>query len=106
MERPRAVWANGLWRFPVTTTTESIDALLSWWEWIEYLAEAFVVLGCVGEFVADFTKIRTLEWRHQLSKVSLLVLIAALAIELGALFRTNRLSGQEIAVLNGVAASA
>lgn len=84
----------------------SLDALLSWWEWVEYGAEAFVILGCVGEFIAEFTKIKTAEWRHQLSKASLLVLIAALAIELGALVRTNSLSGQEIGLLNGIAADA
>jgi hypothetical protein len=84
----------------------SLDRLLSSWESAEYIAEAFVILGCVGEFTAEFTDIRTPEWRHQLSKISLLVLIAALAIELGALVRTNGLSGQEIALLNGVAADA
>jgi hypothetical protein len=84
----------------------SLDSLLSWWEKAEYAAEAFVILGCVGEFIAEFTKIGTQESRHQLSKLSLLVLIAALAIELGALVRTNRLSGQEITLLNSITADA
>jgi hypothetical protein len=84
----------------------AIDALLSWWESAEYMAEAFVILGCVGEFMAEFTEILKPEWRHRFSKISLLVLIAALAIELGALVRTNHLAGQEIALLNGVAADA
>jgi hypothetical protein len=84
----------------------SIDTLLNWWECAEYIAEAFVILGCVGEFVAEFTKVRTEDWRHALGKISLLLLIAALGIELGALVRTNNLSGQEIAILNGVAADA
>lgn len=84
----------------------SLDGLLSWWENAEYVAEAFGILGCAGEFTAEFTNVRTPEWRHQLSKLSLLVLITALAFELGALARTNSLSGQEIALLNGVAADA
>lgn len=84
----------------------SLDGLLSWWEYAEYVAEAFVILGCVGEFTAEFTKIRTEVWRHQLAKISLLVLIAALVFALIALGRTNRLSGQEIALLNGAAADA
>jgi hypothetical protein len=84
----------------------SIDALLNWWGSAEYFATAFVILGCVGEFVAEFTKFRTEDWRHKLGKISLLLLIAALGIELGALVRTNSLSGQEIAILNGVAADA
>jgi hypothetical protein len=63
-------------------------------------------LGCVGEFVAEFTEILKPEGRQRFSKISLLVLIAALAIELGALVRTNHLAGQEIALLNGMAADA
>ena len=83
-----------------TPDVTSIDALLSCWERAEYIAEAFVILGCVGEFVAEFTDIVKLEWRHRFSKVSLLVLIAALAVELGALAKTNNLAEQEIALLN------
>jgi hypothetical protein len=84
----------------------SLDGLLKWWEGVEYAAAAFVILGCVGEFIAEFTKIQTKGGRDQLGKISLLVLICALAIELIALVRTNGLSGQEIAVLNAVAADA
>jgi len=75
----------------------SIDALIDKWEWVEYVAEAFVMIGCVGEYVADFTKIRTDHWRHRLSMISLIVLIVALGFELMALVRTNNLSGKEIA---------
>jgi hypothetical protein len=78
----------------------SLDVLLSWWEVVEYTAEAFVIVGCVGEFIAEFTKIRTPEWRHRLGKLSLLILIAGLTFEFGALVRTNNLSGEEIALLN------
>ena len=81
---------------PVTNSDiVSLDALLSRWEAAEYAAEAFVIVGCVGEFIAEFSQIRTQEWRHQLGKISLLVLISALALELGALVRTNVLSAQE-----------
>jgi hypothetical protein len=90
----------------ISSDVASLDALLSWWERVEYVSEVFVILGCVGEFIAEFTKLRTEEWRRQLSKISLLVLTAALAVELGALFRTNGISGEEIALLNGVAADA
>src|ERR1017187_2529490 len=86
----------------------SIDAALGSWESVEYAAEAFVILGCVGEFVAEFTRLlpnEPADRRNQCSKVSLLVLIAALAIELVALVRTNVLSGQEIARLGAQAAS-
>ena len=90
----------------ISSDIASLDVLLSWWENAEYIAESFVILGCLGEFIAEFTKVSTLECRTLLSKVSLLVLIAALAFELGALVRTNYLSGQEIAMLNSIAAEA
>jgi len=77
----------------------SLDALLIRWESAEYVATVFVILACVGEFVAEFTEIRTKEWRDKLGKMSLLVLIAALSLELVSLVRTNNLSGREIALL-------
>jgi hypothetical protein len=84
----------------------ALDGLLSWWENAEYIAEAFVILGCMGEFAVEFTRIGKRGWSHQLSRLSLLVLIAALSFGLIALARTNHLSGQEIALLNDVAADA
>jgi hypothetical protein len=89
-----------------TSEVSSIDALMEFWEWIEYMAEVFVIVGCVGEYLADFTKIKTEDWRHHLSRASLIVLTLALAIELVALVRTNNLSGKEIALLNAETASA
>jgi len=83
-----------------------LDSALNNWESVEYVAEALVLAGCVGEYFSEFTKIRTERWRSGLGKISLLVLIAGLAIELGALIRTNDLAGKEIAVLNGIAAEA
>jgi hypothetical protein len=84
----------------------SLDDLLGRWELVEYVGEAFVIIGCVGEFFADFTKLRTEEWRHRLGRLSLLLLISALAVELVAIVRTNSLSGKEIALLNGISADA
>jgi hypothetical protein len=83
-----------------------IDRLMGVWEIVEYAAEAFVIIGCVGEFVADFTHIKSESWRHQLGRASLIVLIGALGLELVALARTNTLAGREIALLNGIAADA
>jgi hypothetical protein len=90
----------------IASDLASLDSSLTRWEWVEYSAEFFVVLSCMGEYIAEFTKIKTEKWRHQLNRRSLIVLIAALAIELGALCITNGLSGKEIAVLNGIAADA
>jgi hypothetical protein len=85
----------------------STEALLHRWEVVEYIATGLVILGCAGECVADFTNIRTSEWRHgKLGKASLFVLIAGLALELVALARTNGLSGNEVATLNSETAVA
>lgn len=84
----------------------SLDALLGTWELIEYGAEVFVILGCIGEFIADFTTVKTEAWRHHLGQLSLIVLTLALSMELIALVRSNSLSGEEIATLNSIAAEA
>jgi hypothetical protein len=92
--------------FAAVPDIAAIDHSLSVWEVVEYAAEAFVILGCVGEFIADFTRVKTEAWRHHLGRLSLLILIAALGVELVALVRSNTLAGREIALLNGVAAEA
>ena len=89
-----------------TTDVSSLDSALNVWEFIEYVAEALVLAGCVGEYLSEFTTLKTEGWRSRLGRLSLLILIAGLAVELGALIRTNNLAGQEIALLNGVAADA
>ncbi|MGB7760013.1 MAG: hypothetical protein WBL61_09300, partial [Bryobacteraceae bacterium] len=90
----------------ITSDVSFLDAALGTWEIVEYIAEGLVLAGCVGEYFSEFTEIRTEEWRGGLGKLSLLILIAGLTVELGALIRTNSLAGQEIALLNGVAADA
>lgn len=92
--------------FLISADISSLDTALNWWERIEYASETFVILGCLGELVADFTEIRTPEWRHRFGRTSLVILIAALSIELVALVRTNGLSGEEITLLNTVTADA
>lgn len=75
---------------------ESLSRSLSFWEYVEYGAEFFVALACVGEYVADFTKCFEGRARKtakdRLSKRSTLLLIFALTVELGCLIRTNILS--------------
>jgi hypothetical protein len=71
----------------------SISTILARWEWAEYIAEGFVVLGCLGELVADIGE-KWLERRSKhLERWSTLVLILALIVSLTALVRTNELSG-------------
>jgi hypothetical protein len=83
-----------------------IDSLLSsteFWEWVEYVAEAIVVIGAVGEFLTEFEYILKGEnqksLRHRTGKLAAIVLIVGLAIELGALVRTNQLSSRTLASL-------
>jgi hypothetical protein len=87
----------------------SLDSAVSCWELVEYIAEAFVILGCVGEFVAEFTTWlpkEPIDRRPQCGRLSLLVLIAALAVELTALVGTNILSAKLMALLELQAAQA
>ena len=71
-----------------------LPVLLHRWEWTEYIAEIFVVLGCAGELLADVGE----RWlgkngsRH-LERCSTIILILALMLSLKALVRTNELSG-------------
>src|ERR1035437_2659560 len=65
---------------------------LSFWEVIEYASEAVVFLGCVGEFIAEYTKWRTEEYRHALGRRSLVFLTLGIGIGLLSLIQTNALS--------------
>jgi hypothetical protein len=76
----------------------SLKSALDCWEWIEYISTAIVILGCVGEFFAEFTHFPKSESRrHKLGKLSLLVVIAGIFGELCATVRTSHLSGLIIA---------
>jgi hypothetical protein len=79
------------------------------WEAAEYVCAALVTLGCVGEFIAEFTHWFTgevKERKERLAKYSTLLLIFALAAELVCLVKTNQLSGMMIAALNQEAGAA
>src|SRR5579871_1350061 len=65
----------------------------SFWEFCEYASEALVCFGCVGEYVAEYTKWRTEDARHALGRFSLVVLILGLGTGLLSLIKTNALSG-------------
>jgi hypothetical protein len=39
-------------------TSSDLASLLHRWELAEYISEAFVILACAGELVADFGKIQ------------------------------------------------
>jgi len=66
-----------------------------------------VGLGCIGEFVAEFTSLpKSEERRHKISKLSLIILILGIAGELLSAARTSQLSGQIIANIEERAANA
>lgn len=81
--------------------------MLGRWEWAEYIAEGLVVLGCLGELVADLGEKWLGERRSKrLERWSTIVLILALTVSLTALVRTNELSGFVIGSLGDKAEEA
>ncbi len=78
----------------------ALRSSLKSWEIFEYSAAGIVLLGVIGEYVAEFTgwaADRGIE--KKLSKISTLVLIVGIAGEGIGLFRTSQLSGELIASL-------
>jgi hypothetical protein len=76
----------------------SLKAALNRWEWFGYISTAIVFIGCVGEFIAEFSSLtKTEESQHKLARLSLIVLILGIAGELLSTVRTSQLSGQLIA---------
>jgi hypothetical protein len=85
----------------------SLKEALSCWEWFGYVSTAIVFVGCVGEFIAEFTSLpKTQEAGHKLARLSLIVLILGIAGELLSTVRTSQLSGQLIANIEERAAKA
>lgn len=87
---------------------------LSWWERGEYVFSFVVALACFGEYVADFKpkwygtgeKERDESRKESISKISTLVLVAALVFELVCIVRSNALAGEVIGSINDIATSA
>ena len=87
----------------------SLATSLSRWETAEYVSAGLVTVGCIGEYLADFTKWITggdRERKERLAKRSTLLLIAALALELICLVKTNNISGMLIGSLSEKAGEA
>jgi hypothetical protein len=61
----------------------ALKAALNCWEWFGYVSTAIVFIGCVGEFIAEFTPLpKAEESKHKLARLSLIVLIFGIAGEL------------------------
>jgi len=79
---------------------------LSCWEYAGYAGLAIVIIGVVGEGVHDFTTwFSNTWWSTKGGRLSVLVLIAGLAIEGVTQVKANSLSGQIIAFLGEQAAT-
>lgn len=86
------------------TWIHSLWVSSSLWEWIEYGSEILVLLGATFEVLTDFEYILQGEAkkveRHRLAKIAAITLVVGLAVELGALARTNSLFSGEITASN------
>jgi hypothetical protein len=96
----------------MTLTAFEVSSLadaLTKWEYAEYFFASLVTLACLGEFIAEFTNWFTRGVEHRkkrLEKVSTLLLVGALALELVCLVQTNWLSGKLIGSLSEQARAA
>jgi hypothetical protein len=90
----------------MTLTASEVASLankLFWWELAEYFFAALVTIGCLGEYIAEFTNWFTGEdeiSKKRMEKRATLLLVGALALELVCLVKTNQLSGRVIGSLN------
>ena len=73
----------------------SLSQSLGHWETAEYVFEAFVILACAGEVVADLAPLAERS-KKRLERISTMVLVVALSLGLLALMKTNELSGSVI----------
>jgi hypothetical protein len=79
----------------------SVESSLAFWEAVEYAAEAVVIVGAAGEGLGEFTNFlgakKCQRRKDRILKISTIILIVGLAVELGSLAQTNKLSGQMVA---------
>jgi hypothetical protein len=70
------------------------------WEIAGYVCTFAVILGCVGEYIAEFTGIpKNDDGKHRISKLSLIILTVGIAGELLTAIRSSQISGEVIADL-------
>lgn len=77
-----------------------LSSSLLFWEIAGYVCTFVVILGCVGEYIAEFTSIpRGRKCKHKLSRLSLIILTVGIAGELLTAIRSSQISGEVIADL-------
>ena len=79
----------------------ALTSALSFWEDLGYATLAAVAIGVAGEYIHEFTELfkEFSWWKVNGAKLSILLLIAALAAELFVTIKINSTSGQIIAFL-------
>jgi hypothetical protein len=83
----------------------SLSQSLHRWEIAEYIFEGLVIIACAGELVADLGR-KCLKKAHRIQRLSTILLVAALSMELICLVKTNDLSGRVIGSLSDKAEKA
>jgi hypothetical protein len=77
-----------------------LSSSLWFWEIAGYVCTFVVILGCAGEYIAEFTSIpKGEDDKHRISKLSLIILTIGIAGELLTAIRSSQISGQVIADL-------
>lgn len=77
-----------------------LSSSLLFWEVAGYICTGIVILGCAGEYIAEFTRLpKTDDRKHRISKLSLIILTFGIAGELLTAIRSSQISGQVIADL-------
>lgn len=78
----------------------ALKASLEFWDVVEYASTLIVLVGVLGEYIAEFTEFAQKRGlMRKLGKLSTLVLIVGLGGELVGLVRTSQLSGELVASL-------
>src|SRR2546422_11474728 len=76
--------------------TSSLESSLAFWEVVEYIAGGVVIVGAAGEGLGEFTNFlgakRCHERKDLILKVSTIILIVGLAVEVWGLVRNNEIS--------------
>jgi len=108
-ENPHGARRRRWYRFMTFAASDvsSLSQSLHLWEGAEYISEAFVILACAGEMVADLGERWLGETRkRRVERHSTILLVAALSVSLMCLVRTNELSGSVIGSLGDKAEEA
>jgi hypothetical protein len=90
----------GLAVIGAASDVSSLSQSLHRWEIAEYIFEGLVIIACAGELVADLgRKCLKRAHRDRIQRLSTILLVAALSMELICLVKTNDLSGRVIGSL-------